>query len=78
MRLGALGIEVFEVAYLDSAYRLLPDDNEGHEAVERLAEGTVDRTAVYPRRVVEAVLKRGAAAIDVFGNDTSQALDLEV
>lgn len=63
MRLGALRIEVFEVAYLDSAYRLLPDDREGHEAVERLEEGTVDRAAVYPRRVIEAALKRGAAAI---------------
>lgn len=63
MRLGALRIEVFEVAYLDSAYRLLPDDREGHEAVERLEEGTVDRAAVYPRRVIEAALKRAAAAI---------------
>ena len=57
MRLGALQNEVFEVAYLDSAYRLLRD------GVERLEEGTIDRAAVYPRRVVEAALKRGAAAI---------------
>lgn len=57
MRLGALPIEVFEVAYLDSAYRLLRD------GVERLEEGTIDRAAVYPRRVVEASLKRKAAAI---------------
>ena len=27
------------------------------------AYGTVDRAAVYPRRVIEAALKRGAAAI---------------
>ena len=57
MRLGALRNEVFEVAYLDSAYRLLRD------GVERLEEGTVDRAAVYPRRVVEAALRGGAAAI---------------
>ncbi len=63
MRLGALRIEVFEVAFLDSAYRLLPADSEGREAVERLEEGTVDRAAVYPRRVIETALKRGAAAI---------------
>ena len=63
MRLGELRNEVFEVAYLDSAYRLLPDDREGHEAVERLEEGTIDRAAVYPRRVIETALKRGAAAI---------------
>ena len=62
MRLGGLRIEVFEVAYLDSAHRLLPD-GRGGAAVERLEEGTVDRAAVYPRRVVEAALRRGAAAI---------------
>lgn len=57
MRIGALRDEVFEVAYLDSGYRLLSD------GVERLEEGTVDRAAVYPRRVVQAALKRGTAAI---------------
>jgi DNA repair protein RadC len=57
MRLGALQNEVFEVAYLDAAYRLLRD------GVETLEEGTTDRAAVYPRRVVEAALKRGAAAL---------------
>lgn len=57
MRIGALPNEVFEVAHLDSAYRLLRD------GVETLEEGTIDRAAVYPRRVVEAALRRGAAAI---------------
>lgn len=57
MRLGALQNEVFEVAYLDSAYRLLRD------GVETLEEGTTDRAAVYPRKVVEAALRRGAAAL---------------
>lgn len=57
MRLGALQNEVFEVAYLDSAYRLLRD------GVETLEEGTIDRAAIYPRRVIEAALKRGAAAL---------------
>lgn len=57
MRLGGLQIEVFEVAYLDSGYRLLRD------GVDRLEEGTVDRATVYPRRVIEAALKRGAAAV---------------
>ena len=42
---------------------LLPDGREGREAVERLEEGAVDRATVYPRRVVEAALRRGAAAI---------------
>jgi len=57
MRIGALKNEVFEVAYLDSGYRLLRD------GVERLEEGTIDRAAVYPRKVIEAALKRGAAAV---------------
>jgi DNA repair protein RadC len=57
MRIGALQNEVFEVAYLDSGYRLLRD------GVETLEEGTIDRATVYPRRVVEAALKRGAAAV---------------
>ena len=57
MRIGSLPNEVFEVAYLDSGLRLL------RNGVETLQEGTVDRASVYPRRVVEAALRRGAAAI---------------
>ena len=57
MRIGALGHEVFAVAYLDSAYRLL------RNGVETLQEGTIDRAAVYPRRVVEAALRRQAAGL---------------
>jgi DNA repair protein RadC len=57
MRIGALPNEVFEVGYLDSAYRLL------REGPETLEEGTVDRAAVYPRRVIEAALRRGAFAL---------------
>jgi DNA repair protein RadC len=56
-RLGGLRHEVFEVAYLDTAYRLLRD------GVETMEEGTLDRAAVYPRRVMEAALRRGAAAV---------------
>ncbi len=57
LRIGGLKHEVFAVAYLDSGYRLLRD------GVETLQEGTVDRAAVYPRRVVEAALKRQAAGL---------------
>jgi len=57
MRIGGLPNEAFEVGYLDSGYRLLRD------GVERLEEGTIDRATVYPRRVVEAALRRGAFAI---------------
>ena len=57
MRIGALRDEVFEVAFLDGGCRLLRD------GVDRLEEGTVDRATVYPRRVIESALKRGAAAL---------------
>jgi len=65
-RLGGLRHEVFEVAYLDSGYRLLRD------GVERLEEGTVDRATVYPRRVMEAALRRSAAAV-VFAHNHPNA-----
>ena len=57
MRIGHLKNEVFAVAYLDSAHRLI------RNGVEMLQEGTIDRAAVYPRRVVEAALKHQAAAL---------------
>ena len=56
-RIGALPHEVFQVAYLDSAYCLM------REGIEMLEEGTIDRAAVYPRRVMEAAVRRGAAAL---------------
>lgn len=56
-KIGALPNEVFQVGHLDSGYRLLRD------GVETLEEGTIDRAAVYPRRVIEAALRRGAAAL---------------
>lgn len=56
-KIGALPIEVFHVGYLDSGYRLLRD------GVESLEEGTIDRANVYPRRVIEAALRRKAAAL---------------
>lgn len=57
MRIGSLANEVFEGVYLDSGLRVLRD------GVERFEEGTIDRATVYPRRVVESALRRGAAAI---------------
>lgn len=57
MRIGSLPHEVFQVGYLDSGYRLLRD------GVETLEEGTIDRAAVYPRRVIESALRRNAAAL---------------
>lgn len=53
--LGALPHEVFKVIYLDSGYHVVGD--------ETMEEGTVDRAAVYPRRVMDAALRKGAAAL---------------
>jgi len=53
--LGALTYEVFKVFYLDSGYRILGD--------ETLEEGTIDRAAVYPRRVMDAAVRNRAAAL---------------
>lgn len=56
-KIGALPNEVFHVGYLDAGYRLVSD------GIEELEQGTIDRAAVYPRRVVEAALRRNAAAL---------------
>ena len=69
MRIGHLKHEVFAVAYLDSAHRLLRD------GVETLQEGTIDRAAVYPRRVVEAALRRQAAAVVLAHNHPNGNVD---
>jgi DNA repair protein RadC len=68
-RIGALRDEVFEVAYLDSGHRLMRD------GIERLEEGTIDRAAVYPRRVVESALRRGAAALVLAHNHPNGQVD---
>jgi len=68
MRIGSLPNEVFEVGYLDSGYRLLRD------GVETLEEGTIDRAAVYPRRVIEAALRRGAFGIVLAHNHPNGAV----
>jgi DNA repair protein RadC len=56
-KIGGLRHEVFQVAYLDTAYRLLRD------GIETLEEGTLERAAVYPRRVMEAAVRKGAAVL---------------
>jgi DNA repair protein RadC len=57
MRIGGMLTEVFEVAYLDTGNQVLKN------GIERLAEGTLDRAAVYSRRVMEASVKRQAAGL---------------
>ncbi|ROQ92139.1 RadC family protein [Desulfosoma caldarium] len=61
--LGAERIEVFCVLALNSQNGLI--------AMERLQEGTVNRTAVFPRLVVEAALKHRATALILAHNHPS-------
>jgi DNA repair protein RadC len=58
--LSGCGNEVFMVLYLNVKNEVI-----GHESI---SEGTVDRVAVYPRRVVEAALLNGASSIILVHN----------
>lgn len=69
MRIGALSNEVFEVGFLDSGYRLMRD------GVETLEEGTIDRAVVYPRRVIEAAVRRGAFGLVLAHNHPNGRLE---
>lgn len=55
--------EVFQVLYLSTKNKVV--------GVERLSEGTIDRAAVYPRRVIEGALKANAAAVIFVHNHPS-------
>lgn len=55
--------EVFLVLHLSTKNRVL-----GHE---RLAEGSIDRAAVYPRRVIESAFRANAAALILVHNHPS-------
>jgi len=58
--LGGQPHEQFKVLYLDSRLRVLD--------VETVAEGTIDRAAVYPRTVMQRALRRNAEALIVAHN----------
>jgi DNA repair protein RadC len=55
MRLGALEHEEFHAIWLDNRHNII--------AVDRLATGTIDGAAVYPREVLKRCLQRSAAAV---------------
>jgi DNA repair protein RadC len=61
--LDGLKHEVFDVIYLNTRNRVLTRD--------RISEGTVNETAVYPRRVVQGALAHHAAAIIIVHNHPS-------
>ena len=63
LKLAGLPWEVFMVIYLNSKNKVL-----GHQILQ---EGTVDRAAIYPRRLIEEALARHAAGIILIHNHPS-------
>lgn len=63
MRLGHLPHEEFHVLWLDTRHRVL--------ATDKLFNGTLDGTAVYPREVVRRALEVNAAAVVLAHNHPS-------
>jgi len=68
-RLGELSHEVFEVGYLDHAYRLMKN------GVERLEEGLANRASVYPQKVARAALQRHAVYVVLAHNHPTGELE---
>ncbi|MBI3102936.1 MAG: hypothetical protein HYY98_15505 [Burkholderiales bacterium] len=66
LRLGADPCERFAVVYLDSQHRAI--------AYECHFTGTLTQTSVYPREIVAAALKHGAAAVILAHNHPSGSL----
>lgn len=68
-RLGELREEVFEVAYLDQSYRLI------RGGIERMEEGSPNRTTVYPRKVAARALQRSAVHVVIAHNHPGGQLE---
>jgi DNA repair protein RadC len=58
-----LGDEQFRVVYLNAKNEVIGDD--------MLQEGTIDQTAVYPRKIIERALKIKAVALVLAHNHPS-------
>lgn len=63
LNLGALDHEVFCCLFLDNQHRIISFD--------RMFNGTIDGTAVYPREIVKSALKYNAAAVILTHNHPS-------
>jgi DNA repair protein RadC len=63
LHLAALSVEVFAVLFLDAQHRLL--------RMERMFQGTLTQTSVYPREVVKRALELNAAALILAHNHPS-------
>ena len=63
LNLGTLDHEVFCCLFLDNQHRIISFD--------RMFNGTIDGTAVYPREIVKTALKHNAAAVILTHNHPS-------
>lgn len=68
-RLGELREEVFEVAYFDQSYRMI------RCGIERMEEGSPNRTTVYPRKVAAHALQRSAVHVVIAHNHPGGQLE---
>ena len=73
--IGTLAVEHFRILFLDRRNAVIADEVQ--------QEGTVDRTPVYPREVVQRALKLGASALILVhnhpsGDPTPSAADVEI
>jgi DNA repair protein RadC len=65
LHLGGYGHEVFAVLFFDGQNRFV--------ALEEMFRGTLTQTSVYPREVVRAALRHGAASVILAHNHPSGA-----
>ena len=63
-KIGSKTDEEFRVVYLDSKYSIIDDDV--------VSEGTMDKTTVYPRKVMELALRNKAYALVFTHNHPNQ------
>lgn len=67
LRLGHKPYEVFSIMFLDVQNRVI--------VYEEMFRGTISQTSVYPREVVTAALKHGAASVILAHNHPSGSVE---
>ncbi|HPO91600.1 MAG TPA: DNA repair protein RadC [Victivallales bacterium] len=72
-RMGCKTEEEFLVIYLDSAFKI--QSEKDFPAKEFYFSGTVDRTTVYPRAIIEEALKRKSYALILVHNHPNRKLE---
>lgn len=64
-KIGFLQTEVFEVAFLNGAYQLLPN------GVERIEEGITHQTHIYPQKILKSAIAHNAVNLVISHNHPS-------